>query len=294
LKNSLTFVVVGGLAAIGSILTLYHLRERERSFTLLLGSVACALVAFCEIIFLRDVFVDQVPRMNTVFKFYFQAWALLSIVGGAGVYFVLDSLRPSMKLSPSSRWSYAASRVLWSVALLVFLLMGAVYPLTAVPQRYQGFTRDTSLDGLDYMKTSDPSDYAAIRWLNATVTGDPVIVEAPGGEYTLYGRVSIFTGLPSPINWQGHEWQWRVNWVNKGQNSADFFRRVTDVNHIYTDPSPQDVLSLMKLYHAHYLYVGSLEEQTYLSSGVSLQRFGSFMKIVYQNNGVTIYQVPSA
>ena len=293
MKNSLTFVVTGGLAMIGAILTLYHLRERERSFILLLGSVACALVAFCEVIFLRDVFVDQVPRMNTVFKFYFQAWALLSIVGGAGVYFVLDSLRPTSRLFPSSRWSYIASRALWSIALLVFLLMGAVYPLTSVPQRYQGFTRDTSLDGLDYMKTSDPSDYAAIRWLNATVTGDPVIVEAPGGEYTLYGRVSIFTGLPSPINWQGHEWQWRVNWVNKGFNSADFFRRVTDVNTIYTDKSPQDVLNLMRLYHAQYLYVGSLEQQTYLSSGVSLQRFSAFMQTVYQKDGVTIYQVPA-
>ena len=292
LKNSLTFVVTGGLALVGAILTLYHLRERERSFILLLGSVACALVAFCEIIFLRDVFVDQVPRMNTVFKFYFQAWALLSIVGGVGVYFVLDSLRPSLRL-PSVRRTYTVSRLLWSAALLVFLLMGAVYPLTAVAQRYSGFTRDTSLDGLDYMQSTDPSDYAAIRWLNANITGDPVIVEAPGGEYTTYGRVSIFTGLPSPINWQGHEWQWRVNWVNKGSNAADFYSRVTDVNQIYTDKSPQDVLSLMALYHAQYLYVGSLEQGTYLSSGANLQRFGAFMRIVYQRDGVTIYQVPS-
>lgn len=292
LKNSLTLVVTGGLAAVGAILTLYHLRERERSFTLLLGSVACALVAFCEIVFLRDVFVDQVPRMNTVFKFYFQAWALLSITGGAAVYFVLDSLRPSLHMLPSSRWTYRASRLLWSVALLVFLLMGAVYPLTAVTQRYQGFTSDTSLDGMNYMRNSDPSDYAAIRWLNANVSGDPVIVEAPGGEYSLYGRVSIFTGLPSPINWQGHEWQWRVNWVTKGLNSADFSRRVNDVNQIYTDKSPQDVLNLMALYKAQYLYVGSLEQQTYLSSGANLQRFSTFMRIVYQHDGVTIYQVP--
>lgn len=292
LKNSLTFVVTGGFAAIGALLMFYHLKERGRSFTLLLGATACALVAFCEIVFLRDVFVDQVPRMNTVFKFYFQAWALLSIVGGAGVYFVLDSLRPSWKMLPSSRLTYTVSSVLWSLALLVFLLMGAVYPLTAVSQRYQGLTRDTSLDGLDYMSSSDPSDYAAIRWINANITGDPVIVEAPGGEYSLYGRVSIFTGLPSPINWQGHEWQWRVNWVNRGLNSADFARRVTDVNQIYTDNSSQDVLNLMARYNAQYLYVGSLEQQSYLSSGANLQRFGAFMKIVYQHDGVTIYQVP--
>ncbi len=294
LKNSLTFVVTGGLASVGAILTLYHLKERERSFVLLLGSVACALVAVCEIVFVKDVFAGSVPRMNTVFKLYFQAWALLSIAGGAGVYFVLDSLRPTGVRLPSARWTSTASRLLWSAALLFFLLMGAVYPLTAVHQRYEGFTRDLSLDGLDYMKSSSssPGDYAAIRWINANITGDPGIVEAPGGEYSLYGRVSIFTGLPSPINWQGHEWQWRVNWINRDLNSVDFSRRVTDVNQIYTDKSSQDVLSLMARYNAQYLYVGSLEQQTYVPSGVNLQRFGSFMRIVYQHDGVTIYQVP--
>lgn len=292
LKNSLTFVVTGSLAAMGSILTLYHLKERERSFILLLGSVACALVAFCEIVFLRDVFVDQVPRMNTVFKFYFQAWALLSIVGGAGVYFVLDSLRSSSFMGFSANRMYFASRVLWSVALLVFLLMGAVYPLTAASQRYSGFTRDTSLDGLDYMSSYDPADYEAIRWINSHISGDPVIVEAPGSEYSDYGRISVFTGLPSPMNWEGHEWQWRVNWVNRGLNSGDFFRRVTDINQIYTDKSSHNVLSLMARYGATYLYVGPLEQASYVASGVNLQRFGSFMRIVYQKDGVTIYQVP--
>ncbi|HVU68504.1 MAG TPA: DUF2298 domain-containing protein [Ktedonobacteraceae bacterium] len=290
LRFGLTFAVTGGLAGVGAVLTLYHLKERERSFTLLLGSVACALVAFCEIVFLRDVFADQVPRMNTVFKFYFQAWALLSIAGGAGVYFVLDSLRPALRTLPTARWTYTVSRVLWSAALLVFLLMGAVYPLTAVHQRFEGFKQDTSLDGLDYMRTSSPGDYQAIRWLNANVSGDPVIVEAPGGEYSLYGRVSVFTGLPSPINWQGHEWQWRVNWVTKGLNSADFSRRVNDVNQIYTDNSPQNVLALMARYNAQYLYVGGLEQQSYV--GANLTRFASFMKVVYQHDGVTIYQVP--
>ncbi len=290
MKNSLTFVITGSLAAIGALLLLYHLRERERSFVLLLGATACALVAFCEVIFLRDVFVDQVPRMNTVFKFYFQAWALLSIVGGAGVYFVLTSLRPSLKLSLDSRRMYAASRILWSIALLVLLLMGAVYPLTAVSQRTDAFAQRTnSLDGLDYMQSYDPADYAAIRWLNSTISGDPVIVEATGPEYSDYGRVSIFTGLPTIMGWEGHEWQWRVNWVNRGNNSADFFNRVTDITQIYRSISPQVVLSTMARYHAQYLYVGPLEQVTYF--GADLQRFGGFMHIVYQEKGVTIYKV---
>ncbi|MGH2505865.1 MAG: DUF2298 domain-containing protein [Ktedonobacteraceae bacterium] len=292
MKNSVTFVVTGGLAALGALLVLYHLKERERAFILLLGATACALVAFCEIIFLRDVFVNQVPRMNTVFKFYFQAWALLSIVGGAGTYFVLDSLRSTVKLPTFSSNAYTISRVLWSLALLAFLLLGAVYPLTAPQQRENNFAQRTnSLDGLNYMSTYDPADYAAIRWINSHITGTPVIVEAPGPEYSDYGRIAIFTGLPSVINWAGHELQWRINWFsgNKGANGVDFSNRTTDVNKMYTDPSSQEVLALLAKYNVQYLYVGPLEQTSYV--GTNLQRFQNFMQIVYQKDGVTIYKV---
>ncbi|HEU5381769.1 MAG TPA: DUF2298 domain-containing protein [Ktedonobacteraceae bacterium] len=290
-KNSQTFVVVGGLAVMGSVLVFYHSKERERAFILLLGAVACALVAFCEIIYLRDVFADQVPRMNTVFKFYFQSWALLSIVGGAGAYFVLESLRPVAKLATSSRYLYRASQILWSLALLAFLLLGAVYPLTSPRQRENDFAQRTnSLDGLTYMRAYDPADYAAINWINSNISGDPVIVEAPGGEYSDYGRIAVFTGLPSIINWEGHEWQWRVNWVKRSDaNTTDFFGRVTDINKIYTDTSSQEVLTLLARYNAQYIYVGPLEQASYV--GANLQRFQSFMQVVYRKNGVTIYKV---
>ncbi|HYB02213.1 MAG TPA: DUF2298 domain-containing protein, partial [Ktedonobacteraceae bacterium] len=79
LKNGLTFAVAFTIAALGAALALYHLHDRPRSFTLLLGALAFALVAMTEIVFLKDVFAGSYPRMNTVFKFYFQAWALLSI-----------------------------------------------------------------------------------------------------------------------------------------------------------------------------------------------------------------------
>jgi uncharacterized membrane protein len=45
----------------------------------------------------------------------------------------------------------------------------------------------------------------------------------------------------------------------------------------------------MAHYQAQYLYVGPLEEETYL--GADLHRFGSFMQVVYSGHGVTIYKV---
>ncbi len=323
LRNSATLVVAGIITVLGIAVVLYQLHDRPRAFTLLLGTVAFALVAGCEVLFLKDVFAGNYPRMNTVFKFYFQAWALLSISSGAGVYFILESFRPAALLSkvqrrvrfgdgselaeeeiesgPAPRERYQLPRLLgavWSVALLALLLAGAVYPLAGTYARTGHYAHHTnSLDGLAYLQTCHPlycdydssGDYAAIRWLNNHVSGDPVIVEAVGPDYSSYGRISAFTGLPTPMGWVGHEYQWRVNWLNNSYNSIDFSRRAGDIDTIYTDSHPDVVLALMARYHAQYLYVGPLEREKYPTA--NLQRFSAFMQIVYSAGGVTIYMV---
>ncbi len=296
MKNALTFAVAFTIAALGVVLALYHLHDRPRAFTLLLGAAAFGLVAMTEVVFLRDVFAGNFPRMNTVFKFYFQAWALLSITCGAGLYFIMESFRPAATATGLHRWVRRGSQALWSAVLLLILLAGMVYPIVGSYQRTNHYMQRTnSLDGLTYMQSYDPSDYAAIQWLNSHIQGDPVIVEAfdpQGGDYSDYARISAFTGLPTLMGWAGHEYQWRVNWLNKDYNSADFYRRGSDINAIYTDKHPNVVLALMAQYNAQLLYVGPLEQVTY--TGADLSRFGAFMKVVYSANGVTIYQVPQS
>jgi uncharacterized membrane protein len=290
MKNSLTFVVAGSIAALGTMLVLTNLHDRPRAFTLLLGTVAFALVAICEVFFLKDVFAGNYPRMNTVFKFYFQSWALLSVTCGAGLYFIMEHFRPTANATSEQRFTRRTMQVIWMTALFLFLVAGSIYPVVGSYQRTNQFaSRTNSLDGLVYMKTSDPADYYGIQWLNNTIQGDPVIVEAVGPDYSDYARISAFTGLPTIMGWVGHEYQWRVNWLNKDINAADFDRRQADVTSIYTDKSPEVVLSLMARYQAQYLYVGPLEEETYL--GADLHRFSSFMQVVYSGHGVTIYKV---
>jgi YYY domain-containing protein len=293
-KNGATLVVAFTLAVLGLALALYYVHDRPRAFTLLLGSAAFGLVALTELVFLKDVFAGSYPRMNTVFKLYFQAWALLSVTSGVGLYFVLDNFRPATTTIGLHRWVRRGSQALWSVVLLLLLLAGLVYPVVGSYQRTNHFMhRTNSLDGLTYMQSYDPSDYAAIQWLNSHIQGDPVIVEAfgpQGGDYSDYGRISAFTGLPTLMGWAGHEYQWRVNWLNKDYNAADFYRRGSDINTIYTDPHPDVVLALMDRYNAQYIYVGPLEEETY--PRVDLHRFSFFMQTVYSANGVTIYEGP--
>jgi uncharacterized membrane protein len=293
-KNSLWFVIAFMITALGAELVLYHVHDRPRAFTLLLGTVAFGLVALTEVIYLRDVFASSYPRMNTVFKFYFQAWMLLSITSGAGLYFILESFQITMKLDALQLWIRRSGQVIWSGLCLLLLLAGFIYPIAGSYQRSGEFMQRTnSLDGMAYLQQYDPGDYYAIRWLNANVQGDPVIVEAyspQGGDYSYYGRVSAFTGLPTLMGWVGHEYQWRVNWLNNSYNAADFYQRGSDINLIYTSPNPQVVLDTLRRYQAKYLYVGSLEMATYPKANLS--RFAKFMHVVYSYDGVTIYQVP--
>ncbi len=298
LPNSATFVVTGTIAALGAILVLSNLRERSLAFTLLLGTLAFALVAACEIFFLKDVFASNFPRMNTVFKLYFQSWALLAVTSGAGLYFILQSFRPPAVLPRGQRRMQRGVEALWASGLALLLLASAIYPVAASYTRTNEFMqRSNSLDGMNYLQNcpivqcgyNTAGDYAAIRWLNSHVSGDPVIVEAVGDDYSMYGRISAFTGLPTIMGWIGHEYQWRVNWLNNPYNAVDFNSRKADVDTIYTSPDPSVVLSILHRYHAQYLYVGQLEREAYPKA--NLGRFSAYLPIVYSAQGVTIYKV---
>jgi uncharacterized membrane protein len=307
IPNSATLVVGSSFALLGAVLMIYHLRDRAHAFTLFLGATAFALIAFCELFYLRDVFADgDYERMNTVFKFYFQAWVLFSVSCAAGLFFILDAFRPIYTSSPLLRWSQRGVLGFWSVLLLLLVAASMIYPIFAPYARYANvnsetaqlvMTRTNSLDGLEYLKNcrapqcpyDTSGDYEAIRWLNENIEGDPVIIETMGEDYSFAERVSTFTGLPTPMGWAGHEYQWRVTWMKDPMKDADYQRRGPDIDQIYLNPNSVTVLSLMARYHAEYLYVGALEKQKY--SSVDLQRFREFMQVVYNANGVTIYKV---
>ncbi|GCE49059.1 YYY domain-containing protein [Thermosporothrix hazakensis] len=299
-RNSATLVIAGTFAIAAVCVAFYVLGNRAHVYVLLLGALAFALVAVCEIVFLRDVFADSLPRMNTVFKFYFQAWALLSIACGAGLYFIVQGFKPVRLGGGDLFLLQVVGNGFWYMAFLVLLIAGLLFPVFAPAARFG--TGDplganpklagvSSLDGMAYLKV-DPTyqgDYEAIRWLNEHVSDDAVIIEALGNSYTEYGRVSVFTGLATPINWPGHEIQWRVKWQGTAARSADFNQRIADMDEIYRNPDKEAVLNIMKRYQAQYIYVGPLELRKFPTD--NLQRFASFMQVVYSANGVTIYKV---
>ena len=238
-------------------------------FALIMIGTGLLLTFVVEFVYLRDTFGT---RMNTIFKFYYQAWVLLGLASAYGVWYVLENWgerRPG------------GERYVFGVGCVLLLAASLVYTMTAGYSRAGGFKGQPTLDGLAYVRRHEPDEYAAIQWLNAHGAGNPVIVEAVGGSFTTFARISSRTGLPTVLGWSGHELQWR----GSGEEAA---RRERDVDEIYSGQDLQRTLELLEKYDVTYVYVGPLERGKYIAA--SLEKFDTLLDVVFQQGAVTIYR----
>jgi YYY domain-containing protein len=242
---------------------------------LALALTGLLLIGGTELLFVKDLFSN---RMNTVFKLYYQAWALLSVVAAYGLYYLVSIVRSKF----ASGRTRAGARVALVVALIA-VLPGLVYAPAALASRIGVAGTSRSLDGIAWLARSTPADAAAIAWLEANVSGNPVVVEASGGSYSQFARVSSSTGLPTILGWEFHEVQWRGTADPQRQRQADLAT-------IYGSNDPGTVLAALARYDARYVYVGALEREKY-GAGRPITDFSRFLETVYDRNGVAIYRV---
>ena len=261
------------------------------SFAYLLIFTGLALTLIVEFVYLRDSFG---VRMNTVFKFYYQAWVMLGCASAYGTWWLLDRLEKPM------------GRMLFSIGATLFIGLGMVYTVMAIPSRAGDFKGTADLDGASSIAMSHPDDWAAIQWLDANAeqglpTGSvAVILEAPsvppwGGSYTYEGRISAFSGFPTVLGWAVHESQWRGNYDQQGL-------REPDIATIYTTSSGSTAIDLLHKWDVSYVIVGS-SELTYIqricaqatqgcTMNNALKKFDLVLQPVFNQGQVTIYKVP--
>jgi uncharacterized membrane protein len=255
-----------------------------RKFVLLLFATGALLTLAVEFVYLRDHFGY---RMNTVFKFYFQAWVLWAIAGAYALTGFIRRACPERCPEPVEGRS-RRGRVGVVIVAALLIVAGLVYPALAIPVRAREYGGPPTLDGAAYLAQTQPDDYAAIAWLNENVAGAPVILEAPGDRFKAYvyeSRVSAHTGLPTPLGWGGHEHQWRGDYDEPA-------RREPDIETIYTSVDANEVLTLLDKYDINYVYVGPVERARYPASG--LAKFAQLMETVYDTGTVTIYRMANS
>ena len=228
-----------------SIISLFKEKDENRMFVLILIITGALLSLFVELFYIRDSLGDTNPvyiRLNTVFKFYLQNWVLWGVSAGA----VLFQLREHFSLKKA-----------WGIIAVLMLLMVSVYPVFATAGRTGAFRGEPTLDGEAYVRRDHPQEYAAILWFR-NITGQPVVLQAPGELYRWNTYISAFTGLPAVMGWAGHEMNWRPR-------SEDIGTRWSEVDKMYTSLNLQDVDPLLQKYNISYIYFGEAEARKYSS-----------------------------
>lgn len=236
------------------------------TFVLLLVTLGSLLVLIPEFIYLRDQFGT---RLNTVFKFYYQAWILWSIAAAFGTAILLQKLRGS--------WEW-----MFRIGLALLLFAALIYPTLSLITKTNNFHPPYGfyLDDFQRVARETPDDAGAIQWLQSAPDG--VVAEAVGGSYSTYGRVSTYSGLPTVLGWPGHESQWRGGMVEQGS-------RREDIETLYTAPNWSSAEAIIQKYHIRYIFIGSLERNSYI---VQEEKFRLHLKSVFQQGNTVIYEVP--
>jgi YYY domain-containing protein len=224
-----------------------------------------------ELIYIHDSFGT---RMNTVFKFQYHTWLLLGLATALILALLFHEARARGVARP----------VAVGLAAVVVAL-GGVYPVTATLVKSNQFRGQPTLDGSRFLAQSRVGDFRAIEWLRGQSAHRPVVLEAVGGDYQEFGRVSTFSGLPTVMGWVGHELQWRGH-------SPELNNRSRDVELIYRDGDEATIRRLLDRYRVRYVFVGSLETERYGSSVDG--RFSRFLETAFQTQGAVVYQVPAA
>ncbi|MDE3089588.1 MAG: hypothetical protein KGJ80_09455, partial [Chloroflexota bacterium] len=259
---------------LAAVLTLARVLKPNYSttFVLLLFFTGMLLTFGVEFVYLRDQFGT---RMNTVFKFYFQAWTLFSIAAAYAVFYLSRALN-------------GIARGVWFIGLAGLLGASLIYPALAIPNRADNFAKAPTLDGTVWIRDFSPGDYAAIQWLNAHSPRGSTIVEAVGGEYSYGNRISMATGRPTVLGWFGHESQWRGN-TRLFKDDAAGIDRGADVARLYQTLDPQEVLTLLDKYDIKFVVIGATERSQYGLSKAQVDKFSKGMTLVFENGDDRIY-----
>jgi YYY domain-containing protein len=277
-------VLVFGIAAAAAAVVA-HKRRSDRSLQAALFGAALFATLIPEFVALQG----DIGRMNTVFKFYMQAWVLLSIAAAVAFgWLVRRSVRDLL---------LRLVRPTWAALLAILVLAAVAYPLLASKGKIGLRFADLplSLDGMQYMDYAQfvddgrdlnlPADANAIRWLQNNVVGTPVVLEGRSPVYRWGSRISIYTGLPTILGWDVHQSQQRTGYSGMIQE------RIADVERAYASTSVQDAMAILRKYQVRYIIVGGLERKYYPAAG--LDKFPSMpgLRLDYDADGVQIYEV---
>jgi YYY domain-containing protein len=301
----LTFVMLATLALAAWWIMRPSLVEMP-VFLLLLGMLVLAFGIGIGVDFITAE--HDIDRMNTVFKFYLNAWVLYSVVGGVGLW--------QLWATGALRWRGLGwqryAKASWFALLALLVLSSAIYPLLGTRARIADRFDNSlglTLDGTAFQQTTvyhDPGpgnrgqeenakyalapDAEALECIRQNVPGTAVFLEGATDQYRWTPRVALYTGNPVVVGWEWHQMQQRGA---GGAEPARVRARIADVRSMYGTTSVSQFTAKLDEYAVEYIYVGPAERLYY--PGAGLDKFASMtgdtLDVVFSNGDVTIYKV---
>ncbi|MDO4490487.1 MAG: DUF2298 domain-containing protein [Lachnospiraceae bacterium] len=242
-------------------------------FFVMLSICGLGLVLIPELVYVRDIYEGGFARSNTMFKLTYQAFVMLGLMMSYSFFRIL---------ALKERKCLQAVTALCSV--IIFLTMG--YCGYAVTSWFGNVLDRSGYQGLDaaaFLEEEYPEDAAAIRYLENTVQGQPVVLEAPGDSYSRYCRVSSVTGLPTVEGWYVHEWLWR-------DDPEDLNEKREDIRQIYTGVNPSAVQQLLEQYDVSYVFIGSCEREEY-GEALNEEMLCSLGRVCFADEGAMVIEI---
>ncbi|MBN1892663.1 MAG: hypothetical protein JW780_07770 [Clostridiales bacterium] len=284
------------------------LGTRNRSDIFMCGTAIVGFIILLapEIIYVRDIYQGDYDRTNTMFKFAFAAFILLSLVIGYTLFRIF--------YQRNRNGDRSGGYVVLSVVLAILLFVPGHYTRLSLDQRTGEISMEAykGLDGAAALRTrispqlsperGNMRAYAeAIDYLNENVEGIAVICEVYGLSYTDYNVVSAYTGLPTIVGWRTHEWLWRFQGIvdEEGKlvqnpEKPDLWQDILNprylaVDTIYTSADETLVRKYLDEYEVEYIIVGELERSHYDTINEAVIQ--SMGEVVFSTDGLFIVQV---
>jgi len=249
-----------------------HRDQPDRTFALWAFAVGALVVWGSDVVYLQDNYGS--PRMNTIFKFYYQVWLLWGTLAAYAVWALLQR--------GGARWV----RAVWLLPFALLIWGALVYPALAPAD----MPSSPTLDGLAYIEQRDPDEAAAIAWITNNTPSNALIVQAPGQPYNSNtARIASATGRPTVVGWTQHERLWRGGQAGM----VDEVRtREADVTTLYTTTDAAQAQFLLDKYAVEYVYVGAAERKLIAEQNTpadALTKFDMSMQRVFEQGDVVIY-----
>ncbi len=267
----LTLVGVGSWSTGGAVRAQRD-GDTSRAAWLAIVAACCAIVLFTELAYLVEAFHFG-SRTNTVFKLWFVVWLLLSLAGGVAV------------AHASSRLPRARPPALNAVLglSLALYLVSLFYGPAVFDSRVREF-QAPSANALAFHEFVDPQLAAAMRWIEANLSEEAVVLEAVGDSHSYTSVVSANTHVSTLLGWLNHELIWRGR-------IPEISQRWAIVHEMYLSGATEQNRKVAERYGVTHVYIGHHALERYGDD--LIERFADW-PTVFVAGRTRIIEVPPA